>query len=62
MTPVSTARGLLDRADLEVHDSITEDGQARYLVTQWYLNGELVRQDALVNLLRGQDLGVTANG
>lgn len=62
MTLVTTQVGLVDRSLLEVKDSLTEDEQGRYLVTEWLLDGQVVRRDALVNLLRGIDLGVIPNG
>lgn len=62
MTLVTTQVGLVDRSLLEVKDSLTEDEKGRYLVTEWLLDGQVVRRDALVNLLRGIDLGVIPNG
>ena len=50
---VYTVKGLLPRNVLEVVDYITEDEKARYVQTKWFHQGELVRQDAWVNLKTG---------
>lgn len=49
---VFTTKGLVDRDLLEVKDHITEEDNARVLATEWYLDGELVRRDVVVNVLR----------
>ena len=53
---VHTTKGLLERELLEVKDSITEEENARVMATEWFLDGELVRRDVNVNILRGIDL------
>lgn len=50
---VHTTKGLLDRADLTVLETIEEDDKARYVKTQWFLGDELVRQDGWVNMKQG---------
>ena len=53
MELVYTKLGNLPRADLEIKDEIAEDDKARYVKTTWFYKGELVRQDAWVNLKHG---------
>jgi hypothetical protein len=60
MVQVQTARGLVDRERLEAKDVATEDEDSRVTVTEWYLEGELVRRDVWVSLLRG--LAAVAGG
>lgn len=50
---VQTKLGLLNRAELKVEDHMYEDGNARYVNTRWWYRGELVREDAWVNLKQG---------
>lgn len=50
---VITARGLVARNLLEVSDRTEWNDDARVTVTEWRLDGELVRSDLHVNLLRG---------
>lgn len=56
MTHVLTTKGLIDRAELEVQDIITENENARVFATEWRHNGELVRRDVNVNVLSGVQL------
>lgn len=51
---VSTAKGLIDREELQLEMNQYEDDNAVYVNTKWWHNGELVRQDAWVNLKQGQ--------
>ncbi len=53
MEQVYTKLGLLPRQSLTVQDVMAEDEKARYIQTKWFYNGELVRQDAWVNLKKG---------
>jgi hypothetical protein len=53
---IHTTKGLIERELLEVKDSITEEDNARVMATEWFLDGELVRRDVNVNILRGVDL------
>jgi hypothetical protein len=50
---VYTKLGLIERARLEVKDIVVEEDNARVTATEWYLDGELVRRDVNVNILRG---------
>lgn len=56
---VSTKVGLVERNRLEVRDIIDDQDSARVTATEWYLDGELVRRDVHVNILRGQELNST---
>lgn len=50
---VRTTKGLLHESELEVKE-IRTDGENDVSITrQWFHNGELVRQDGWVTLLRG---------
>lgn len=53
MTQVHTTKGLIDRDLLSVKDITTEDDNSRAIATEWYLDGELVRRDVAVSVLRG---------
>lgn len=57
MMKVITAKGLIDLQDLEVHDVVSIEGNTRVTATEWFLNGELVRRDANINILSGLELG-----
>jgi len=56
MSQVHTIKGLVDRDLLEVEDIVTDEPNARVIATEWHLNGELVRRDVAVSILRGQAL------
>lgn len=56
MAQVLTTKGLVDRSKLEVKDIIEEHDNARVFATEWYLDGELVRRDVNVNILRGLEV------
>lgn len=53
---VHTAKGLIERELLEVKDTVSEEGSARTVATEWYLNGELVRRDAWANIYAPQSI------
>lgn len=53
MGKVQTTQGLIDRADLEAKDFISEDENSRSVATEWYLRGEMVRRDVAVSILCG---------
>ena len=53
MTLVITTKGLLDINLLTVKDEITLEENSRVTATEWYYDGELVRRDVNVNILRG---------
>lgn len=60
---VQTTKGLIEDSKLKVIDHIQEDEKARYIATEWYLDGELVRRDAWVNLKQGLSMeGAQNNG
>lgn len=56
MTQVHTTKGLIDRDRLEVRDTVEEGDNYRSIATEWFLDGELVRRDAAVSILRGHAL------
>ncbi|MEQ1743221.1 MAG: hypothetical protein ABL869_12095 [Candidatus Nitrotoga sp.] len=53
---VQTTKGLIERDTLEVRDIVEEHDNARVNATEWFLDGELVRRDVNVNILRGAEL------
>jgi hypothetical protein len=53
---VHTIKGLIDRDLLTVNDIVSEDDNSRAVATEWFLDGELVRRDVAVSILRGQAL------
>lgn len=48
---VWTTKGPIDRELLEVRDIVIETETSRDKVTEWYLDGELVRRDGWVSVL-----------
>lgn len=56
MVTVWTTKGLIERSRLEAKDIVFEEENARVMATEWYLDGELVRRDVNVNMLRPLDL------
>lgn len=54
---IFTTKGLVEVDQLEVIDVIKLEENARVTATEWRLNGELVRRDVNVNILRGLELG-----
>lgn len=53
---VETAKGLIDRARLTVEDIVEDGDNHRSIATEWRLDGELVRRDAHVMILRTESL------
>jgi hypothetical protein len=56
MSKVHTIKGLIDRDLLTVKDIVDEGDNYRSVATEWFLDGELVRRDAAVSILRGHAL------
>lgn len=54
---IQTIKGLIPKEQLEVKDIVTETDNSRSVATEWYLNGELVRRDCAVSILRTQAIG-----
>jgi len=54
---IHTKDGLISSADLEVKDIIEWHDNARVTATEWRRNGEIVRRDVNVNILRGLTMG-----
>ena len=52
---VYTTRGLIEIEKLDVKDIIELHDNARVIATEWRLDGELVRRDVWVSVLRGQE-------
>lgn len=50
---VPTILGLIDHERLEVKDFPTFEDNCRKIVTQYFLDGELVRQSVYVELFQG---------
>lgn len=55
---IHTTKGLVPFEKLEVHDIVTLEENARVMATEWRLNGEIVRRDVNVNMLRGLEIGL----
>ena len=53
---VHTTKGLIERDRLTATDIVEEHDNARVLATEWHLDGELVRRDVAVSILRGHAL------
>ena len=53
---VQTIKGLIDIQELDVKDVVMIEDNARIVATEWRHDGELVRRDVNVNILRGLDL------
>ena len=53
---IHTTKGLVPVEQLEVWDSITWQDNARVYVTEWRMNGEMVRRDTWVSVLRALDV------
>ena len=56
MSLVHTTKGLVERERLTVSDIVSEEENSRAIATEWFLDGELVRRDVAVSILRGQDV------
>lgn len=54
MSKVHTTKGLIERDRLEVHDTVSDEENARVIATEWLLDGEIVRRDVHVAILQGQ--------
>lgn len=53
---VQTNKGLIDRDLLHVKDVAEDHENARVIATEWFLDGELVRRDVNVSILRSVTL------
>lgn len=53
---IHTKDGLISSAELEVSDIVEWHDNARVTATEWRRNGEIVRRDVNVNILRGLSL------
>lgn len=53
---VHTTKGLIERDQLVVKDTIEEHDNARVIATEWYSGDELVRRDVHVNILCGHSI------
>jgi len=65
MTPdtlVYTTKGLVPFRALAVQDVVTGTDNSREIATEWRMDGELVRRDVWVSLLRGQSMGAEQGG
>jgi hypothetical protein len=59
---IYTKDGLVPMSELEVKDVVEIHDNARVTATEWRRNGEIVRRDVNVNLLRGLEMsGAQAN-
>ena len=56
MNLVQTAVGLIERDKLTVQDFITEEPGKRFIATEWYLDGEMVKRDVWGSILNGLDI------
>lgn len=56
MSLVHTAIGMVEQDQLEVNDITEWHENARVTATEWRKDGEVVRRDVHVNILRGQSL------
>ena len=50
---VQTAKGMINRDQLEVRDLVDEGENHRAIRTEWHHKGELVRADVTVAILSG---------
>jgi hypothetical protein len=62
MTLVTTIKGLIERDRLEMRPLISETTTSVEVGIEWYLEGELVRRDVWINLLRGLDTTAVQEG
>jgi len=49
---IQTKIGMIERSELTVVDTVTEEDNARVTATEWTYKNELVRRDVNVNILR----------
>ena len=54
---VETAVGMIERDRLTVKDFVTEGENHRTIATEWYLDGQMVKRDCHVVILRTQAIG-----
>ena len=54
---VWTTKGAIERERLEVKDIVQETEGSRDKITEWYLDGEMVRRDGWVTILMAADIG-----
>lgn len=58
---VQTSQGMIPRDELTVVTASQEDGDAVCTTMEWSRNGEMVRRDVWVNMLRGAAMKSEAN-
>ena len=56
MSLVHTTKGLVERELLTVKDFITEEPGKRFIATEWYLDGEMVKRDVWGSILNGMNI------
>ena len=54
---VETAIGLIERDQLTVKDIVTEGENHRSIATEWFFQGQLVKRDCHVIILRTPAIG-----
>ena len=59
MPTVQTVKGFIERSDLDVQDVVTENDNARKIVTRWLYNGDEVRTDVTISIFRGLEIAST---
>jgi len=59
MPLVWTEKGPIERSRLEVKDIVIETNNSRDKITEWYLDGEMVRRDGWVTILMPATVGAT---
>lgn len=57
---VHTTKGLVELSQLDVTDKVEVHDNARVIATEWRMDGEVVRRDVNVNILRGLDMASIA--
>lgn len=62
MPLVWTEKGPIERERLEVKDIVVETDNSRDKITEWYLDGELVRRDGWVTVLMPATVTVEQGG
>lgn len=55
-TLIHTTKGLVPLSQLEVKDIVSYTANSRDMATEWRKDGELVRRDVWVSILRGHSL------
>ena len=56
MQLVNTTKGEIARDRLITTDIVSEEPGCRVIATEWHLDGELVRRDVWVSILKGQEV------